>query len=215
MDLRNHGDSPWAGEMCYPDMAADVAATLDAAGIRQPVLLGHSMGGKTAMALAQLRLAPLAGLIVADIAPVPYRHDHDEFIQAMERLDLSRVNSRGDADRQMADSVDEPGIRQFLLQNLVRDGETYRWRINIGAIRRNLPRLLDWDLSEPSEIAALFIAGEQSDYVSREGRDAIRRMYPGAVIETMAGAGHWLHAEQPRRFSTLVGDYLSAVSPVD
>ncbi len=212
LDLRNHGDSPWAEQMSYPLMAADVVATLADADIESPVLLGHSMGGKTAMAIRQLDLAPMAGLVVADIAPLPYDHDHGEFIESMEGVDLAAVSRRAEADRQLARSIPEPGIRQFLLQNLVRDGESFRWRINLAAIRSNLPDLLDWDIDHAVDERALFIAGADSSYVGPGGRDAINTQYPRATIETLAGAGHWLHAEQPAAFTALVMKYLASAT---
>ena len=197
--------------MDYPKMAGDVVHTIERFGIVRPVLIGHSMGGKAAMAVAQLDLTPISGLVVADIAPVPYRHDHEEFIAAMESLDLGTIKSRGDADRLMAAHISETGVRQFLLQNLVRDKEVYRWRIHIEAIRRNLPELLDWKITRPSDQTALFIAGGQSPYINSSGRDAIHTLYSRATIETIAEAGHWLHAEQPQVFTGLVQEFLESV----
>ena len=211
MDLRNHGDSPWHDEMDYPQMAADVVATLDRLQIDRPVLLGHSMGGKTAMALAQLDLAPLSGLIVADIAPLSYPHDHDEFIAAMSSLDVDSLRSRGDADRLLSVRVAEVATRQFLLQNLVRQGDTFRWRVNLRSLQQNMTNLLGWNIDRPSDLEALFIAGGESPYIQGEGREAIRNQFPRATVETLAGAGHWLHAEQPQTFSQLVQDYLESV----
>lgn len=204
LDLRNHGASPWATEMDYAVMAADVAETIHGLGLSPPVLLGHSMGGKTAMAVAQLQLAPLAGLIIADIAPVTYRHDHEEFIAAMRSVDTGGLTRRAEADERLAESIDSPGIRQFLLQNLVREDGGYRWRINLDVIQHSMPALLDWSITSPTGIEARFIYGENSNYVRDDGREAIKRFYQHAGLTPIADAGHWLHAEQPVEFVAAV-----------
>ena len=211
LDLRNHGDSPWAEAMDYAVMARDVHHTLSEAGISYPIVLGHSMGGKTAMALALQDSTPLSALVVADIAPVAYQHDHEEFIDAMESVDLTRVARRSDAEQQLATQIPEAGIRQFLLQNLVRDEAGYRWRINLTVIRRSMSNLLDWPLAGRSEIPCLFIHGGASHYMSSAGRDAARQHFANAEFLTIPNAGHWLHAEQPAAFLEGVSDFLNRI----
>ena len=196
--------------MDYPKMAGDVVNTIVQLGVRRPALIGHSMGGKTAMAVVQQNLIHVSGLVVADIAPIAYQHDHEEFIAAMGSLDLAMIRSRSDADRLMAAHIAETGVRQFLLQNLVRDNGAYRWRIHLEAIRRNLPGLLGWEITQSSEQKALFIAGGRSPYIKPSGRDAIHTLYSRATIETIAEAGHWLHAEQPQVFTGLVQEFLES-----
>ncbi len=208
LDLRNHGESPWTDSMNYAAMADDVHKTLVASAVQYPVVLGHSMGGKTAMALALESPIQLSALIVADIAPVAYQHDHEEFIDAMEGMDLSRVSRRSEADQQLAETIPETGIRQFLLQNLVRDDDTYRWRINLEVIRRSMPNLLDWNLSGQSDIPCLFIHGGNSHYLSPAGREAARHHFPNAEFVTIPDAGHWLHAEQPAAFLKGIRNFL-------
>lgn len=208
LDLRNHGNSAWTETMDYVSMAEDVAETLDREGIRLPVVLGHSMGGKTAMALAQLGLMPLESLVVADIAPVPYSHDHDEFIAAMESVDLASVTRRVDAEQQLSRDIADPGIRQFLLQNLVRRDGGFHWRINLPAIRRSMPGLLGWSLAAVADTRALFVYGENSRYMTGSGRAAIDHCYTRAEMTPIPDAGHWLHVEQPERFIAAVTAFL-------
>ena len=208
LDLRNHGNSSWSETMDYGSMAEDVAETLARDGILLPVLMGHSMGGKTAMALAQAGLMPLRALIVADIAPVPYPHDHDGFIAAMESVDLDTVSRRGDAEQQLSRNIADPGTRQFLLQNLVRKDGRFVWRINLPAIRRNLPALLGWELEGVTDTRTLFVYGEDSRYMTGTGRAAIDRYYTNARYAPIPGAGHWLHVDQPERFSEAVTNFL-------
>ena len=213
LDLRNHGNSAWTESMDYVSMAEDVAETLDREGIRLPVVLGHSMGGKTAMALAQLDLVPLESLVIADIAPVPYPHDHDEFIAAMESVDLASVTRRVDAEQQLSRDIADPGIRQFLLQNLVRRDGRYLWRINLPAIRRSQPALLGWNLAAKTATRTLFVYGENSRYMTSSGRAAIDRCYTRAETIPIPGAGHWLHVEQPERFIAAVTAFLRSSPP--
>ena len=208
LDLRNHGNSAWSETMDYVCMAEDVAETLDREGIRSPVVLGHSMGGKTAMTLAQLGLMPLNSVIIADIAPVPYSHDHDEFIDAMESVELASVSRRVDAEQQLSRDITDPGIRQFLLQNLVRKDGHFLWRINLPAIRRSLPALLGWNLEAVTDTRALFVYGGNSRYMTGSGRAAIGRYYTNAETTAIPGAGHWLHVEQPERFNAVVTAFL-------
>jgi pimeloyl-ACP methyl ester carboxylesterase len=141
VDMRNHGDSPWQEAHCYPDLAADLAEVIAAHG-GQADVLGHSMGGKAAMALALSHPASVRRLIVADIAPVAYGHTQQLLVDAMRAIDLSTVETRGDADRQLAAHVDEAGVRAFLLQSL--DVKGRRWRLNLDVLERDMPLILGW-----------------------------------------------------------------------
>ncbi len=194
--------------MSYVEMAGDVARFIKTHQIQDPVVLGHSMGGKTAMALAQKRLVAIQKLVVADIAPVRYGHSHEEFVTAMQHVDLDQVRSRQDVDRQLGQDIANPQVRQFLLQNLTRDDTGYRWRINLAAIAENMPQLLDYRCKEVSNVETLFIAGSLSHYITNDHHQIIRQLFPSAYIESIEGAGHWLHAEQPARFLELVQHFL-------
>ena len=212
LDMRNHGASPWADDMDYPAQAADLARAVERLAGGRAVVLGHSMGGKAAMALALTRPELLAGLIVADIAPVAYRHTHLPYVRAMQAVDLARVRRRSDADPLLAEGVPDPMLRAFLLQNLVVDDGEARWRINLGAIEREMPGLTGWPEDFPRarfEGPTLFLRGGASDYVPPESRATIRRLFPAADIEAVDGAGHWLHAEKPAEFAAAVERWLA------
>jgi pimeloyl-ACP methyl ester carboxylesterase len=205
VDMRNHGDSPWQDAHGYPDLAADLAEVIAAHG-GQADVLGHSMGGKAAMALALSHPATVRRLIVADIAPVAYGHTQQHLVDAMRAIDLSTVETRGDADRQLAAHVDEAGVRAFLLQSL--DVKGRRWRLNLDVLERDLPLILGWpDLGGAFEGPALFLAGAESDYVSREDRPTIKALFPNAKFAKIPGAGHWLHADRPREFEASVAAF--------
>ncbi len=149
VDMRNHGASPWADDMDYPAQAGDLADAVERLAGGHAVILGHSMGGKAAMALALTRPELVAGLIVADIAPIAYTHTHLPYVQGMRAVDLGRVRRRSDADPMLADAVPEPSLRAFLLQNLLVEDGTARWRLNLEAIEREMPRLTGWPADWP------------------------------------------------------------------
>ena len=210
VDMRNHGASPWHSRHTYADLAADLAAVIAAEG--RPVdLLGHSMGGKAAMVLALTRPEGLRRLVVADIAPAAYGHSQQALIDAMRGLDLGGLASRGEADRRLAASIPEPGVRAFLLQSLDLRADPPGWRLNLDALEGAMPEILGWpDQDARFEGPALFLAGARSDYVRPEHRPAIRRLFPAARLARIPGAGHWLHADRPAETAAALRAFLDA-----
>ena len=143
MDLRNHGESPRGLPMDFPTMAADVAQTLDALGLARADVAGHSLGGKTAMALALTRPDMVARLAVLDIAPIPYNHDYDDYVAALRSIPLHPGLTRGAADQALAATIKAAPMRAFLLNNLFL-GEMPGWRVGLAEIAAAMPDLLDW-----------------------------------------------------------------------
>jgi pimeloyl-ACP methyl ester carboxylesterase len=212
VDMRNHGQSPWDKDNSYLAMAGDLAEAVQRLCGGKAVVLGHSMGGKAAMTLALTRPDLLAGLIVADIAPVPHTHTHLHFIKAMQAVDLSRIRRRAEANPMLAGAIPEPMLRGFLLQNLLVEDGRAEWRINLAALEANMAALLDFpaDLPKPAfDGPAYFLHGGASPYVPPETHPRIRALFPAAEIEALPGAGHWLHAEQPEAFAGKVERWLS------
>ena len=210
LDLRNHGGSPWHDEVSYPAMAGDVARYLDSAGLERAVVVGHSMGGKTAMALALDQGDRLDKLVVVDIAPVPYGHSHGEFIDAMLALDLPALGRRSQVDAALVEAVPEAGVRAFLLQNLTQRDGTLSWRLNLPALQAAMPALVGFEvpLGDPYEGPTLFLAGADSPYVLPEHETRIRGLFPEAEVEHIPAAGHWVHAEQPAAFMSRLERFL-------
>ncbi|KAB2898908.1 MAG: alpha/beta fold hydrolase [Burkholderiaceae bacterium] len=211
VDLRNHGLSPHADAMDYESMAGDLCELLDAQGVERARIAGHSMGGKVAMAFAQLHPGHTEALAVLDIAPVAYHNHFSALVCAALRLNLAGAGSRGEVDRQLERFVPSVRLRAMLLQNLVwRDGRL-AWRIHWLGIGGSLPQLLDFParlLRSPSSVEALFVRGGASDYVPPRHEDAILALFPRARIVELAEAGHWLHADQPAALVQLLADWM-------
>ena len=197
--------------MTYHDMADDLQALLDELGFSQVDILAHSMGGKAAMVLALQQPDSVSRLVLVDIAPVTYRHTHAPLIAALRRVDLAALQSRAQADLILRREIPDDATRLFLLQNLVREQGTWRWRLNLDALARHMSEIMSFpdlgDARYPGPV--LFVRGEHSDYITDEQGAAIARYFPTATVTTVAGAGHWVHADQPDRLVTLVRDFLA------
>jgi len=209
VDMRNHGESPRSPSQGYEEMADDLARMIASLGGRADVL-GHSMGGKAAMQLALRQADAVHRLIVADIAPVAYSHDHSAIIEALRGLDLDTLASRAEADRRLAQEIPERALRGFLLQSLdLHAAGGPRWRLNLEVLAASARALSGWPRVDGRfEGPALFVTGAESRYVLPEHHAIIRALFPGARFVTIAGAGHWLHAEQPGAFLAAVSDFL-------
>lgn len=199
VDMRNHAGSPWADSHGYDDMAADLAGAIGHSGPMDVV--GHSMGGKAAMVLALTQPALVRRLVVADIAPVGYGHTQAPLIRAMRALDLGGLDGRAEADRRLADTVPDRGVRAFLLQSLDLRADPPRWRLNLDVLEAEMARIVGWPtVSGRFENPVLFLSGGASDYVLPEHRAPIKALFPRARFARFPGAGHWLHAERPAEF---------------
>ena len=207
LDLRNHGRSPHAPGMDYATMAADVAKTLDAEHVGPAAMLGHSMGGKVAMALALHEPARVTRLLVADIAPARYDPHFRTIARALQALPLTAALSRADADAALSPVVPDAAVRGFLLQNL-RFGPTPRWRIGLDDIAAGLPEIEGWDVAGRYDGPVLSLGGERSDYVLTQHRPAFRTLFPAVRFATLHGAGHWLHADAPDAFVAAVRGFM-------
>ena len=207
VDMRNHGRSEWSDDHSYAAQARDLVEVIAAHGGRARVL-GHSMGGKAAMVLALTNPERVERLLVADIAPRAYDHSQSEMIEAMRAVDLDTVERRSDADAQMADAMRDRAVRAFLLQSL--DVANRRWRLNLDALDAAMEEIVGWPEPEGHyDGPTLFLRGGASDYVGERDLPAIDRLFPEARLETIEGAGHWLHAEAPRPFEAAVRAFLS------
>jgi pimeloyl-ACP methyl ester carboxylesterase len=216
VDLPNHGRSAWTDHFSYPEMARQVADLLKAEGDGdQYAVIGHSMGGKVAMALALLYRELVERLVVVDVSPVSTREisDFDTFVRGMRAIDLRTLTDRRDADAQLAAYVSDPTIRSFLLQNLRRDDSNakgWRWQMNLEMIGDHLSEMGDWPEldAQPYDGPVLWVAGAESGYVQPEYTAAMRGHFPRVQLITIKGAGHWVHSEQPQVFLAVLSRFL-------
>ena len=214
LDARNMGESPWADSMSFAEMAEDVIAYMDAHAIETCDLMGHSLGGKTVMAVALTRPERINRLIVVDVAPVHYEHfQHQEIIRKILALDISKAQRRVDVEAMLAPFVPDPGSRQLLTQNLGGEPGSYKWRINFKVLLEAMPDMIDF----PTFINAFnkptwFVRGALSDYVKPEYEPNIMQWFPSAKIVTIEGAGHRIHFDQPDKFAELLHQILPSES---
>lgn len=209
-DVVNHGESPTQEQTNYQSMAKDVIELLDHLQIQQCAVIGHSMGGKIAMMLALIAPARITALVVADIAPVRYNSHHVQVFAGLEALWNSPPENRKAADVQLANYIEDSGVRQFLLKNLSWTQGHLRWRLRYSQVKTNYSEILNW----PSVTATysgpvLFIKGALSDYIVSAHQAEIARYFPNAKAHVIAGTGHWLHAEKPEAFNRSVERFLS------
>ena len=207
VDLRNHGQSPWSDRHRYTDMASDLAEVITSHGTPMDVL-GHSMGGKSAMTLALTRPELVGRLIVADIAPVAYEHDQSQHIKTMRAVNLTQVKKRSDVTAQLAQHIDDPTLQSFFAQSL--DFASGRWRLNLDALERDMPAILGFpEFDTIFSNQTLFLSGAESNYVTQTTRTNIKRLFPNAKFAKIPNTGHWLHAEAPREFEASVRAFLT------
>lgn len=211
VDLRNHGRSPHTASHSYPEMVEDVVAYAEAKFGQVPVAwLGHSMGGKVVMELAVRYPSLVERMVVVDIAPRAYPPHHQQILEAMRGLPLAQLGSRTEADRALEVSLKEWGIRQFLLKNLEwNDDKQLAWKCNLPVLESSMERIgkplgpLDHFVG-----AVLFVRGLASNYIRDEDWPGILGHFPAAQLESIAGAGHWVHAEKPQAFQEVVNSFL-------
>jgi len=210
-DLRNHGRSPHDPDVSYPAMAADVLQLMDELDMPQAVLVGHSMGGKTAMSLALEFPQRVQRLAVVDIAPVTYEGRLAQLLDALLDLPLQEIESRRHADELLAERVRDKAVRDHMLQNLQRTDNGWRWRNNLRALRDGLDVISAFPDYAQGRIypgRTLFIRGAASSYVQDEYLPDIRRFFPMAEITDIPRAGHWVYAEQPEAFLKVLRGFL-------
>ena len=205
VDQRDHGRSPHSDHITYPLMAEDVHELVTGLGLKDIILVGHSMGGKTAMAFAQQWPELLRHLVVVDISPREHDNAHDHILEALLSADLSRLKSRKEVEEQLSTLVPEPGVVQFLMKSLYwKEPDRLAWRMNVALLAKDLPHILAAVGSSTVRVPTLFIRGGKSDYITREDLPAIREQFPNSTVETIPYAGHWVHAQAPDEVMDLI-----------
>jgi esterase len=209
VDLRNHGQSFHDPLFNYQVMAEDVENLFLHENIKNPVLMGHSMGGKVAMQLALSNPAVISGLIVIDIAPRFYPVHHYEVIEALKSLDLSQIKSRKEAEVSWKDNGLDTATKQFLLKNLYWKIDVLDWRFNLPVIEKEIDEIgMEISSGNTFDKPALFIRGENSKYITEEDTIQIKILFPNAEIKTALASGHWVNADNPAWLLTNVIEFL-------
>ena len=214
-DLRNHGRSPHDPDVSYQAMTGDILQLLDEQRLTEAVFIGHSMGGKLAMWLALTAGDRVSRLVCVDMAPVTYQSNFASILQGLMDLPLDRIESRKDADARLAAAVPAKPVRDFLLQNLLHGKDGWRWRNNLAALNSGIDIILDFPPIPPGDCytgPALFVYGAESDYVVAEYHPRILELFPAAELESIAGAGHWVYADQPQAFLHTINSRLGATN---
>jgi pimeloyl-ACP methyl ester carboxylesterase len=202
VDQRNHGRSFWSSDFNYTVLVEDLLHYMKFHNLTKPLIMGHSMGGKTAMQLSCDYEDEVSGLVVADIAPRYYPPHHQEIINALNKLDLERYHSRNEANEALAHHIKEVGIRQFLLKNLYwKEPKQLDFRMNLEVLSSAYDEVGEGlEANAIYEGPSLFIKGDRSEYIGTSDLEDINRHFPKSELATVSGAGHWVHAENPEAF---------------
>jgi pimeloyl-ACP methyl ester carboxylesterase len=221
VDLPDHGRSPWSAEFSYAAYAASVSSTLRAIDAGPWVVVGHSLGGKVAMVLALTDPALVSRLVVVDIAPRSYGtlERFSGYMDEMSRLPLAQLRDRADAEARFEES--DPGVKAFLLQNLRREGTSWRWQANLDLFRADAARGQESAIADfpivPGAVApypgpVLWIAGGESRYITPDDVPAMRALFPRVRQLTVKGASHWVHSQAPEVVTEALRRVLTATS---
>lgn len=215
IDLPDHGRSPHTDHSNLAVMVEGVLQWMDTQDLPSAIVVGHSLGGKIAMELALRQADRVAKLVVLDVGPSAYENRHGAVFEALFSVPLDTIQSRGEADVALQNRVADAAVRGFLLKNLVRDGERFRWRLNLEGLHRGYNQLIVENSEGQFAGPSLFVRGGKSDYIQPRSEPELRRHFPEAILETVEQAGHWLHAEQPEAVGRIIASFLQETAGND
>ena len=212
LDQRNHGKSFQSTEFNYDLLIEDLKSYMTHHHIEKAIILGHSMGGKTAMQFACTYPEKVEKLLIADIAPKYYPPHHQPIINALNKINVSELSSRTEADEQLSKYIKDFGTRQFLLKNLYwKEKGKLDFRFNLDVLTDKMEEVGE-NISTTATYAGptLFLRGDKSEYIAIDDYPLIKRHFPNAIIEVVEKAGHWLHAENPKQFYELSYNFMNS-----
>ncbi len=212
VDERNHGLSPHSDEWNYKVMSDDLHELILDNHLQNVILIGHSMGGKTAMQYAIEHPETLDKLIVVDMSPKQYPLHHQAVLDGLNAVDFSLVKTRKEAEEILSKYISDYGTKQFLLKNIYwKENEELAWRFNLKTITEQIENIGEaTPLDKICNVPTLFIKGEKSNYISENDIDLIKNLFPNSTLTTIENAGHWIHAEQPKLFFDCVIKFLKS-----
>jgi esterase len=210
LDARNHGQSPHSDEFNYDIMAEDLHEFILQHKLSKPVIVGHSMGGKTVMKFAIKYPDAFSKMVVVDISPRYYKPHHQSVIAGLSAINLETLQSRQEADDILKNFEPDLGTRQFLLKNLYRNEQNgFSWRMNFEVIKNKIENIGEaLDSGAKVSKPALFVRGANSKYIQTEDIDLIHSIFSDVRIETVENAGHWVQAERPKEFLEVIKKFL-------
>ncbi len=211
VDQRNHGLSPHSDEWTYDSMAKDLKTFIDTHQLKKPILIGHSMGGKTVMFFEMMFPNISLKSIVVDISPRKYSAHHDDVLKALNAVDFDSITSRKEAEEIMSQYISDFGTKQFLLKNIywrTDDDKKMAWRFNLKTITEEYNNIGVAIPDGMSTTNMLFIKGEKSNYIMDSDIEMIKKYFNHSEIKTVMNSGHWVHAEQPNAFFDMVLEFI-------
>lgn len=211
VDLRDHGKSEHTNDFNYPLLAQDIAEFLESEWIHEAYIIGHSMGGKTALQLVKDHPDVVEKLIVVDIGIKSYKGGHEIILEALRSVPIDTVETRKEVENHLSQYISEPGIRLFLMKNLTRNKEGgYRWKMNLNLLTKHYQEILAGvTFDDVIDTPTLFIRGGKSAYILDEDIDNLSSLFNDMKLVTVEDAGHWVHAEQPNELLSAIRSFLS------
>ncbi len=221
IDLRNHGNSPHSSDHSYEAMALDLDEFIEDKGLKMPILVGHSMGGKVVMQYGLMFPEKVQRMLVVDISPLAnsevhhkqHIFEHKNIISALRNLPLGEIESRKEADNTLSERIPSERIRSFLLKNLTRIDHKLTWKLNLDVLATQVEGIMNgFDIKNPAHtnqrnFPVLFIKGNKSDYIDKDDEKAILQFYPESKLTGIDNAGHWVHAEQQDEFIKVLMEF--------
>ncbi|MGR5133095.1 alpha/beta fold hydrolase [Vibrio alfacsensis] len=211
IDLRNHGLSFHSDIHDYPSMAQDVVTLLRHLNVEPALVIGHSMGGKVAIKVADIAPELVKQLVILDMAPVAYdTNRHENVFTGLQAVIKEQPTSRTQALDILTQHIELDGVRQFLSKSLYKNDEKMDWRFNVTSLLDNYANIIGWQEIAPTNIPTLFVKGGDSDYLLPEHQTAVKRQFKQAKAHIIANTGHWLHAEKPAEVMRVIRKYISS-----
>ena len=208
VDQRNHGHSDWSDDFSYDLMSQDLFELFELLDLKKVILLGHSMGGKTAIRFTQEHSKLVDKLIIVDIGVKEYPMHHAEILKGLYSIDLNLIHTRSEAENMLSKFIESYGIKQFLLKNLYwKEKGILAWRMNIKILDQEMENILSVLPNTEIYLPTLFIRGALSNYILEEDLEQLENQFPDMHLTTINNAGHWVHSESPTEFINSVLEF--------